>query len=273
MPGKTPYACFDGLEGLPPDFLDQFKHFIFDCDGLLLDTEPLYTRSALRLLSQLLNNNANTPHLPPSLKLSIMGQNRLIVGEKISNWAHHTHHAPLLSPQEWSSAVLPFEEDEFKKGFPILEGVPELLRHASSAGINLALATSSSRHTFQIKASQHPNLFSHFPIIICGDDREMSSTDGLPLSKPHPRIFQLARQQLPADSSPALAFEDSPNGVIAALRAGCSVIWVPGEEIASVAQFDCLEAVDDGSHPLPPNLFVLKVSSLTQIYRLLNKSI
>lgn len=273
MPIKTAYTCHDGLDSLPPGFLTHFRHFIFDCDGLLLNTEPLYTRSALRLLAQLKADHKEPlpSHLPPSLKLSIMGQNRLIVGEKLANWAHHTHQTALLSPQEWSRAVLAFEEEEFGSGVELLPGASELLHYASASGMALALATSSSRHTFSIKARQHPHLFAHFPVIICGDDEEMYDSDGSPLSKPHPRIFQLARQSI-STSEPVLAFEDSPNGVIAALRAGCSVIWIPGEEISQVAHFDCLQAADDESHPIPPDLFVLKVDSLSQVHDILNKS-
>lgn len=182
------FQYYTSLADFPDPLLEQHETFLFDCDGLILDTEPLYTAAACQLIAEL-GEGLQLSSLPCSLKLSIMGRTRLAVAQRLTDWLQAAHgiHCPA---SEWSTRVLPLEEALFARGCPLLPGAAELILILSlSQEKRLALATSSHRHSFLIKSQPHSaTVFSHFHSIVCGDEL---GTHPAP-SKPHPRIFQLA---------------------------------------------------------------------------------
>lgn len=163
------FKYFDSLTGFARDPLAEHSTFLFDCDGLLLDTEPLYTRAACTLIHRL--GGELLPALPPTLKLSVMGRTRLSVAEKMTAWLQ-AEHGIHCSPADWSSQVEAFEHEEFRRGCQLLPGARELVQWLRGQG-KIALATSSQRSAFEIKTRPHRQvLFDHFPVIVCGDDLE-----------------------------------------------------------------------------------------------------
>ena len=147
---------------------------------------------------------------------------------------------------EW--AQLPITHDEFvgrlevlhRKYFPNaqpLPGVQELLDglRESNPTVHLALATSSNRSRFDLKAGHLQDLFSVFKEEhrVLGDDPRIRSGRG----KPAPDIYILAlqtiNQSLKASGQSelypeeCLVFEDSVLGVEAGRRAGMQVVWCP----------------------------------------------
>ena len=102
-------------------------------------------------------------------------------------------------------------------------GVGPLLRAARAAGLRLAIATTTSPENVSalLRASLAPEAESWFEVIGAGDV--------VPAKKPAPDIYQwvLARLGLPARD--CLAFEDSGNGLRAALGAGLATIVTEGE--------------------------------------------
>jgi pseudouridine-5'-monophosphatase len=116
-------------------------------------------------------------------------------------------------------------------------------RSASSSGqrIELALASSTKTHTFELKISrpETKQLLNFFPSErrVLGDDPRVRQGRG----KPAPDIYLLALQALnsAADSggkpilpSECLVIEDSVAGVEAGRRAGMRVVWVPHPDLA-----------------------------------------
>ena len=259
------FQYYTSLADFPDPLLEQHETFLFDCDGLILDTEPLYTAAACQLIAEL-GEGLQLSSLPCSLKLSIMGRTRLAVAQRLTDWLQAAHGIHCPAP-EWSTRVLPLEEALFARGCPLLPGAAELIRSLSQEK-RLALATSSHRHSFLIKSQPHSaTVFSHFHSIVCGDEL---GTHPAP-SKPHPRIFQLAHLAVDSGlSSVPLAFEDSPNGVVAALRAGCNVVWVPGEEVREAAELAHLEQViyEEGcAGEIDPLRFVLRLNSIEELIK------
>jgi pseudouridine-5'-monophosphatase len=194
-----------------------------------------------------------------------MGRTRLSVAQKLTDWLRLEHQI-LCSAAEWSARVLAFEERLFAAGCPVLPGAREIIHLLHKRERRLAVATSSNRRSFQIKTAPHQeSLFSRFSVIVCGDELECPGQ-----CKPHPRIFQKAHAALdPACASVALAFEDSPNGVIAALRANCDVIWVPGEEVRGAAGLvGALEEVIEDEQcagEIDSERFVLRLGSILEL--------
>ena len=114
-----------------------------------------------------------------------------------------------------------------------------MLAHLKSAGIQIALATSSHASNYKLKTSHLELLFSYFPAQtrILGDDPRIPQGKG----KPAPDIYLLALQTVNQDlrekgekevaREECLVFEDSVAGVEAGRRAGMRVIWCPHPEI------------------------------------------
>lgn len=157
------------------DPLQAHSVFLFDCDGLLLDTEPLYTQAACALIGQL--NGPQLPALPLQLKLSIMGRTRLAVAEGMSQWLNQEHGIPCPAAT-WSTLVFPIEAELFGRGCQLLPGAQELVARLRRERKSVALATSSQRSTFEIKSRLHrESLFGHFPVIVCGDELTGKSSE------------------------------------------------------------------------------------------------
>jgi putative hydrolase of the HAD superfamily len=101
-----------------------------------------------------------------------------------------------------------------------LPGVIDYIHEAKQLGLKLAIA-SSSPHSWVDGHTQRLGIFHYFDKVICRDDVGVGRT------KPNPDLFLLALNQLQVQKNEAVVFEDSPNGVLAARRAGIFVVAVP----------------------------------------------
>ena len=178
---------------------------IFDLDGTLLDTEPLYTQAMQKVLDPF----GHTYSL--ALKRKVMGGDsrrsaRLTIDE----------FGLPMTPEEFLAAREVYLEQLFPQA-PEIPGAGLYIEHLNRLGLPVGIATGSHRHLCELKLGQRPwrPLLS---AIVCGDD------DSLPRSKPEPDIFLLCAQRMGADPSRTLAFEDSRNGVLAARAAGMTVV-------------------------------------------------
>jgi pseudouridine 5'-phosphatase len=177
---------------------------IFDLDGVLLDTEPLYSHATEEVVA------AYGRSYGPSLKSRLMGRGaseaaQLLVDElrlPVSAADYLEKRRLLLEPL-------------FRASLPI-PGAPELVARLAKRGLLLAVATSSERSLLERKCSHHP-WFESFDVVVCGDDPEVSRP------KPAPDLFLLAAKRLGVLPSDCVVVEDSPTGVEAALAAGIRV--------------------------------------------------
>ena len=80
-------------------------------------------------------------------------------------------------------------------------------------------ATSSHQHLVDIKLGLR-DWADRFGAVVCGDDQALNN------GKPAPDIFLLCAERLQVDPTQCIAFEDSPNGVKAALAAGMQVVAI-----------------------------------------------
>ena len=110
--------------------------------------------------------------------------------------------------------------DALTHASPVMPGVLDYIHEAKRLGLKLAIA-SSSPHSWVDGHTQRLGIFHHFDRIVCQDDV------GLGRTKPNPDLFLLALNQLQVRKNEAAVFEDSPNGVRAANRAGIFVVAVP----------------------------------------------
>lgn len=106
-----------------------------------------------------------------------------------------------------------------------LPGVIRLTKHLYQNQIPSAIATSSSRHHFNMKTIHHQQWLSLFDCFVLGDDPEIRQ------GKPAPDIFLIAAKRLGANPEQCLVFEDSIAGMEAALAAKMSVVAIPDPDL------------------------------------------
>jgi HAD superfamily hydrolase (TIGR01509 family) len=181
---------------------------IFDMDGLILDTEPLY-RAAWQQAA------AECGYVLPDVLYSrLAGQKRadaeLLLREEFG----------LAFPLEtFRTACHKFEASVLASGpVPKKPGLDELLAFLDSRHIRKAVATSTERET-TVTHLAAAELLGRFDAVTTGDE--------VANGKPSPDLFLLAARRLGAGNQACLVLEDSEPGVIAAHRAGMHVYLVP----------------------------------------------
>ncbi len=180
---------------------------IFDMDGLLLDSERL-SQDAFYTTCHKLGIDVASDFYFQLIGLPETAGDQLIAS-KIG-----THGSMATFKDAWRDAC----EVLFDKGVPPRPDVVTLLDQLKSDGTPRAVATSTSRFR-AIRRLEGAELLDYFEAIVCGDE----ITHG----KPAPDIFLKAAEKLGKDPETCAAFEDSPNGVKAAVAAGMHVVQVP----------------------------------------------
>jgi len=219
--------------GLPGYNYAPVTHVIFDMDGLLLNTQNMYSQVSSSILAE----HGKTPSW--EFKMKVIGRR----AEEVSDMAVKFYELPYTG-QEYLALCT----DKLHKLFPecqLMPGVEKLVRHLHEKGIPIAVATSSSRKVFDIKTfPKHKDFFSLFSHITTGCDPNLSS------AKPAPDIFKLCAERF-SDKPPAgrcLVFEDAPNGVAAGVAAGMQVVMIPHPKVGKeylMAATQVLSSMED----------------------------
>ncbi|GEM_PF-106059 len=180
---------------------------LFDMDGLLVDTEPLWLEVECDVVERMGGRWTEADQmglLGGSLELAVTvlraRSPRPASREDVARWLLDGMIALLAD-----------------RGVPLLPGAAELLADVRAAGMPHALVTSSERPIMEAVLAQ---IGAEFPATVCGSDVRHR--------KPDPEPYLLAASLLGADARYCVALEDSPNGVASAEAAGCHVVAVPG---------------------------------------------
>jgi HAD superfamily hydrolase (TIGR01509 family) len=115
---------------------------------------------------------------------------------------------------------------ELLKAQSVLPGVLEYIAEARSLGLQLGVASSSSRQ-WVVGHLTELGLSRYFDCIKCSDD--------VSHVKPDPALYQAVIDTLALRPEQAVAFEDSPNGIAAAKRAGLFCVAVPNSVTRQLA--------------------------------------
>jgi pseudouridine-5'-monophosphatase len=187
---------------------EPVTHALFDMDGLLLDTEIIYTR----VTQQIVGRFGKT--FDWSIKSNMIGRR----AEESSRYLVDALALP-ISPEDY----LQERDVLLRAAFPHcaeLPGARRLISHFSNRGVPIAVASSSSRELYELKTQNHP-WFSMFDIVVTGDDPDIDQ------GKPAPDIFLRAAALIDATPANTLVFEDAPSGLAAATAAGMRTVVVP----------------------------------------------
>jgi len=216
-------------------------HVIFDMDGLLLNTEPKYD-TAINTVCEKYGSKYSL-----EAKLSCLGRPAKDGAKRVLAILN----LPISVDQYLSE--LNVECQKLFVDVELMPGADRLVRHFSSKGIPIAIATSSQKSNFDLKAKGKEEFFGHFNHVVIGSDNPEVKH-----GKPSPDIFLLAAKKFPSPPESmknVLVFEDSMTGVQAGLAAGMQVVWVPDPilDITKQESTQVLKSLED----FKPELFHL----------------
>jgi len=197
---------------------------IFDMDGVLLDSEPLWQEAEIAVFASV------GIALERRDCLETMG---LRSDEVVAHWHGRR---PWASPslQAVERELLGTVEALIRRRAVRKEGVTEVLRTLARRDVRLALA-SSSPYALITAVLEALDLADTFACV--------HSAEQEPFGKPHPGVYLTAAEKVGVAPTACCAIEDSPNGVLAAKAARMTCIAVPDGGVAGDPRFTIADQV------------------------------
>ncbi|AEI09390.1 phosphoribosyl-ATP pyrophosphatase [Corynebacterium resistens DSM 45100] len=185
------------------------KAILWDMDGTLVDTEPLWGIATYEM------SEAMGRRISPEVRELTVGGTTENTVRLCANFADL--HLSEDDVTHWVQWMFRRVGQLFDTKLPFRPGVTTVLQEALDAGIPMALVTNTAR----VLTDQALKTIGrrYFEVTVCGD--EVSE------GKPAPDIYYAASTQLGLHPDDCLVFEDSRTGMTAAYTAGCRVVGVP----------------------------------------------
>lgn len=183
--------------------------FLFDMDGLLLDTERLFMQSLISLTDQEGINRSKAEEF----YLGLIGTSAAETSRQLQDFLPG-HMNPIAFEKAWRDAY----DQRVSQGVPLRPYVKETLETLKSHRVRMAVVTST--HGLLARAKlQKAGIDLYFDVVKAGD--EVSA------NKPDPAPYLEAAAALGVKAENCVAFEDSDTGTTAAARAGCRTFQIP----------------------------------------------
>lgn len=190
----------------------QILAAIFDMDGLLVDSEPLWDQAELEVIASLGVDTTRRDELPDTLGLRI----DMVVDLWFAQQPWNGPDKAEVTQRIITRTLTLVEEQQ-----PILPGVSAAVKLCKAQGLKVGLASASPLHMLERVLTMF-DLREDFDAI--------ASAERLPYSKPHPQVYLDAAAKLGVDPLTCVTFEDSVNGMIATKAARMRSIVVPAEQ-------------------------------------------
>ena len=218
--------------------------FLFDFDGLILDTE-FASRAGWELLYR-----EHGHELPADLWATLVGTTH-------APWDPRVHLEELVGEQlEWEA----LNERRYAHEIELIEaeelrpGIEEYLAAARRHRLKRAIVSSSTRRWVDMHLERLEEAVGWDAIC---------TADGDPArAKPAPTLYLEALDALEVAAAEAVAFEDSPNGVLAAKEAGVFCVAVPNEVTRELGLEEAgADLVLDSLADLPPETLFSRLAA------------
>ncbi|MFM1946495.1 MAG: hypothetical protein RL207_778 [Bacteroidota bacterium] len=188
--------------------LSQFEAVIFDMDGVLIDSEPLW-KIAMEEVFHSLGSTLKKSDFQKTVGLRI---------DEVIHFWNIQENWGVENERDVEEAIIVKMIELISQNAAPLSGVIETLDYLRSQNIKIGLGTSSSNRLIQV-VLRELNIHSYFDVT--------HSAENEAFGKPHPAVYLTVAQQLQVSPNRCLVIEDSFNGVIAGLAAKMKVVCIP----------------------------------------------
>jgi len=188
--------------------MQRVAAIVFDMDGLMLDTEPLY-QVAWQATSTELGHVLDDPSYA-----TLVGRPTDDCERELVRWfgpGFPLERFRVRWPERWQAEVA-------ANGIQQKPGLLEILTFADAQRLPVAVATSSEAD-YAAFSLRHAGLEGRFKVIV--------TRDQVARGKPAPDIYLEAARRLQVDRAACLALEDSEAGILSASRAGMRTLLIP----------------------------------------------
>ncbi len=184
----------------------MIKAVVFDLDGVLIDSEPVWERVRRDLVAE------RGGHWAPDAQRKLMGMST-------PEWARYLSEdlGVGLPPDEVAALVIDRMAGSYRERIPLLPGAVEAVQRLA-ARWPLGLASSASAVLIDI-VLESAGLRPYFAVTM--------STEQVPRGKPAPDIYLAVAARLGYSPPDCAAVEDSSNGIRSAAAAGLRVVAIP----------------------------------------------
>ena len=198
------------------------KAALFDLDGVLIDSETLYTQFWQRV--------GEIHHLPsPTFAYDIKGTTLKDILE--------TH---FFDPEVRKDVDRLLHEFENEVVYPVFPGALEFVDALRARGLKTVIVTSSDEKKMHFLSRQHPDFLPHFDAVVTAED--------VSNSKPDPEPYLVGARKVRVSPADCLVFEDSFQGLQSGRSAGCKVVGLattnPASKIMSAHDFSSKNSYD-----------------------------
>jgi mannitol-1-/sugar-/sorbitol-6-/2-deoxyglucose-6-phosphatase len=187
---------------------------IFDMDGVLIDTEPVWRKVEVEVFSGV-GLEVREEQLLETMGVRI---------EQVVDLWYGRHPWTGASVEEISGRIQQGVIEHVKREGQAKEGVAEALSTTHEAGLPIAIASSSGENLIRTVV-ERLGIGQYVEVVASGENE----VEG----KPHPAVYQSAARRLGFLPGACLALEDAPNGVLSAKAAGMFCVAVPDPNFAN----------------------------------------
>jgi HAD superfamily hydrolase (TIGR01509 family) len=188
---------------------------IFDCDGVLVDSEKISNDVLARMLRD--------EGLPTTLEQARGDYQGLLLGE-IVDAVEARLGRPL--PDDWAAHYEGERSEVFRRELRAVPGVKEVVSRVRDAGVKVCVASQGKLEKTRLSL----DLTGLRPLFA---DSALFSAHSVPRGKPHPDLFLQAASTMGVEPANCVVIEDTPSGVTAAVRAGMRVFGYAADSDAA----------------------------------------
>jgi len=213
--------------------MQDLRLVIFDCDGVLVDSETISNGVLARLLS--------AEGLPTTLAQARRDYQGLLLGEVFERAGQKLGRA---LPEDLPSRFESERAEVFRRELEPVPGAGEVVEQVAAAGVAVCVASQGKLEKTRLSL-ELTGLRSLFP------DRVLFSAWNVPRGKPHPDLFLQAAAEMGVEPAHCVVVEDTPSGVTAGVSAGMRVYGYAADSDedalrrAGARTFDLLEQLPE----------------------------